>query len=47
MEDLSDNDVSHKQDRQCAYNVELRRVRVNIVAVEKYYLFPVFVALGI
>jgi hypothetical protein len=24
-----------KQDRQCAYNVTLRRVRVTIVAVEK------------
>ena len=28
-------DVQSKQDRQCAYNVILRRVRVTIVAVEK------------
>ena len=34
-----------KQDRQCTYNVILRRVRVTIVAVEKleYYIFWVCV----
>jgi hypothetical protein len=29
-----------KKDRQCTYNVKLRRVRANIFAVEnKYYIF--------
>ena len=40
-----------KQDRQCTYNVTVRRVRVTIVAVEKSvsvtYSERVFVALGI
>ena len=32
--------VKTKQDRQCTYNVTLRRVRATIVAVEdQYYIF--------
>ena len=39
-----------KQDRQCAYNVTLRRVRAAIVALEKQLVLPslsVCVTLGI
>jgi len=28
-----------QQERQCKYNVTLRRVRVTIIALEKYYIF--------
>jgi hypothetical protein len=41
-----DDDVSdRRQDRQCTYNVTLRRLRAVIVAVEsnKYYIFRVCV----
>ena len=36
-----------QQDRQCTYNVTLRRLRVTTVAVEKnkYYIFCVFVCI--
>ena len=33
--ELFENNVKCQQDRQCTYNVTLRRVRATIVAVEK------------
>jgi hypothetical protein len=29
------SEINYEQDRQCTYNVTLRRVRVTIVAMEK------------
>ena len=37
---LATND---KKDRQCTYNVTLRRLRVTIVAVEKQYVFHMLI----
>ena len=38
---VSGNKVSYIQDRQCTYNVTLRRFRATIVAVEKQYVLHI------
>jgi hypothetical protein len=36
-----DNNSTGQQDRQCAYNVTLKRVRATIVAMEKQYVISI------